>query len=143
MVIYNISSKDKAWRVKKDDESLFGKSIGESFDGKELMPELDGYELLITGGSDNAGFPLLQNQEGVGLRRVLLKKGWGMRDSREGVRIRKTVRGKILDAKIAQVNIVIVKEGKKPLNEIFPEQNNPKAKEEPKKEVAAPVAAAA
>jgi len=139
MVIYNISHEGKAWRIKKEDESLLNKSVGDSFDGKELMPELEGYELLITGGSDIAGFPLSKDAEGVGLKRVLLKRGWGMRDSREGVRKRKTIRGKVITNKISQVNIKVLKSGSKKLAEIFSDQNKPK---EDKKVESAPAAAA-
>ena len=140
VVKYIISEKGKAWRVEKEDESLFGKSVGETFDGKDLAAELEGYQLKINGGSDISGFPLKEDVEGVGYKRLLLKRGWGMHDTREGVRIRKTVRGKVITNKIAQVNMVVVKAGKKALSEIFPEQNKPK--EEAKKEEAKPAEAA-
>lgn len=124
----NISDKGKAWKIEKEAESLIGMSVGEKFEGREISEDLDGYELEITGGSDISGFPLYKNAEGIGLKRVLLKKGWGMKDSREGVRLRKTVRGKTISDKAVQINIKVVKEGKKKLSEIFPEQNKPKEK---------------
>ena len=127
----NISEKGKAWKLEVPEETLSGKLIGDKFDGKEIKPELDGYELEITGGSDNAGFPLSKDVEGLGLKGLLLKKGWGMHDNREGVRIRKTVRGKTISGTTSQLNINVVKVGKKSLGEIFPEQNK---KEEPKEE---------
>ncbi len=136
MVKYNISEKGKAWGIEREDEALVGKSVGDKFDGKELLSDLEGYELQITGGSDNAGFPLSKDVEGIGLKRVLLKRGWGMHDAREGVRIRKTVRGKAISNKIAQINIKVLKAGKKPLAEIFPEQTKPKEKKAEKKEEA-------
>lgn len=128
----NISDKGKAWRLEVEGESLAGKSIGEKIEGKEIKSELEGYEFEITGGSDIAGFPLSRDVEGLGLRRVLLKKGWGMRDKRKGVRIRKTVRGKTISDKTIQINMKVIKEGNKKLDEIFPEQN--KAKEAVKAE---------
>lgn len=137
VVKYIISEKGKAWRIEREDEALVGKSVGDIFNGKELLAELDGYELKITGGSDLSGFPLSDSAEGIGLKRVLLKRGWGMHDNREGVRLRKTVRGKVISNKIVQININVVKAGSKKLAEIFPEQNKPKAevkKEEAKKE---------
>lgn len=122
----NISNKGKSWKLEVETDVLAGKSVGETIDGKEIKPELAGYELRITGGSDIAGFPMKESAEGIGLRRVLLTKGWGMKDSTKGIRRRKTVRGKTIAEKIVQVNINVVKEGSKKLEEIFPEQNKPK-----------------
>jgi len=122
----NISEKGKAWKLEVSEEVLSGKSIGDKFDGKEIKPELEGYELEITGGSDLAGFPLSKDVEGLGLKGLLLKKGWGMKTAGEGLRLRKTVRGKILSETTAQVNIKVLKAGKKPLAEVFPA---PKAEE--------------
>ena len=119
----NISDKGKAWRVEKEAEFLIGKSVGEKAEGRELGADFMEYELEITGGSDISGFPLSKNLEGIGLGRVLLTKGWGMRDNRRGIRIRKTVRGKIISDKTVQINMKVIKEGKKKLEEIFPEQN--------------------
>ncbi len=122
----NISEKGKAWKLEISEESLSGKSIGDKFDGKEIKPELEGYELQITGGSDSAGFPLSKDVEGLGLKGLILKKGWGMKTPGEGLRLRKTVRGKIVSGTTSQVNINVLKSGKKPLAEIFPEQNTAK-----------------
>ena len=129
----NISEKGKAWKLETSEESLSGKSIGDKFDGKEIKPELEGYELGITGGSDSAGFPLSKDVEGLGLKGLLLKKGWGMKNSIKGLRLRKTVRGKTLSGTTVQVNLKVLKAGKKPLSEIFPEQIKSKA-EAPKAE---------
>ena len=119
----NISEKGKAWKLESESEFLVGKSVGEKFDGKEIKPELEGYELEITGGSDIAGFPLYEKAEGLGLKRVLFTKGWGMRDTRKGLRLRNTVRGKQISSAVSQINIKVLKSGKKPLIEVFPEQN--------------------
>lgn len=118
----NISEKGKAWKLEVSEETLSGKSIGDKFNGKEIKPELDGYELEITGGSDNAGFPLSKDIEGLGLKSKILKKGWGMHDSTEGLRLRKTLRGKTISETTSQLNIKVLKAGSKPLAEIFPEQ---------------------
>jgi small subunit ribosomal protein S6e len=127
----NISEKGKAWKLELTDESLVGKSVGDKVKGEEIKPELDGYELEITGGSDIAGFPMSKNIEGLGLKGVILSKGWGMKNNTEGLRLRKTVRGKTISDSISQINMNVVKAGKKPLAEVFPEQNK---KEEPKAE---------
>ncbi len=133
-----MSEHGKAWKVEGEAEALVGKNIGDMVDGKDILPTLEGYELKITGGSDQAGFPLYKEVEGIGFKRVLLTKGWGMKDNREGVRLRKTVRGKQISAMTSQINMMVVNVGKKPLAEIFPEQNKPaEAKAEA---VAAPAA---
>ncbi|MBS3089698.1 30S ribosomal protein S6e [Candidatus Pacearchaeota archaeon] len=121
----NISEKEKSWKLEVQDESLVGKSVGDTFDGKEIKPELAGYQMQITGGSDIAGFPLSKDVEGIGLSKVLLTKGWGMRNTRPGVRMRKTVRGKNIASNTSQINIKVVKAGSKPLAEIFSDQNKP------------------
>lgn len=131
----NISEKGKAWKLEFQEEILGGKSIGDTVDGKELKPEFEGYQLKITGASDGAGFPLSSTVEGIGFKKLLLTRGFGMRDSYPGIRRRRTVRGKTITANLSQLNLSVVKAGSKPLAEIFPEQNQPK--------VAAPKAAPA
>lgn len=123
----NISEKDKSWKLELADESLSGKSVGDTLDGKELNADLSGYQLQITGGSDIAGFPLSKDVEGIGLKRLLLTQGFGMRDNYPGVRRRKTVRGKIIAANTTQLNLKVIKAGSKPLAEIFADQNKAEA----------------
>jgi small subunit ribosomal protein S6e len=141
-----IGDKGKAWKLDLDNEVLVGKSLGDVVQGKEIKAELEGYELEITGGSDSAGFPLSKEVPGLALKSILLKKGWGMRDSYPGIRKRKTVRGKVLSASVSQINLKVVKSGSKHLAEIFPDQNKPKEEKKegkPKAEgeaVAAPAA---
>lgn len=124
----NISEKGKAWKLETEDEILVGKSIGDHVNGAEIKPEFEGYELELTGGSDTSGFPLSKDVEGFGMKRVLLTKGWGMREPGEGLRKRKTVRGKQIANTTSQINLKVIKAGKKPLQEIFPDQNKPKEK---------------
>ena len=135
----NLSHKGKTWKIEVESSILAGKSLGDKIQGKEIKPELEGYELKITGGSDFAGFPMKKDVEGIGLKRVLLTKGWGMHkrprgDKKKvpqpkGLRLRKTVRGKTISEKTIQVNMNILKQGSKKLKEIFPEQNKPKVVE--------------
>lgn len=136
----NISEKGKAWKLQVESEDLVGKSVGDKVEGKEVSPNLEGYELEITGASDIAGFPLSKSVDGLGLKSVLLKKGWGMRDTRTGVRLRKTVRGKQISLTTSQINFNVLKAGNKSLVEIFPDQN--KAKEAKPAEQKAEVPAA-
>lgn len=133
----NISDKGKAWKLETESESLVGKSVGDKFQGSDVSPNFEGYEFEITGGSDEAGFPLSKSVEGIALKRVLLTKGWGMRDNTEGMRRRKTVRGKQIAGTTSQINIKVITVGKKNLPDIFPDQNKSavaKLKNEDKKE---------
>ncbi len=135
----NISEKGKTFKIESNREDLIGKSLHDKVEGNEISPELSGYEFEITGASDIAGFPLMENVEGIGLKRVLLNFGKGMnkRPRREGkrlraknrpkgLRLRKTVRGKTISQSVVQINMKVLKEGHKKLPEIFPEQNRVK-----------------
>ena len=124
----NIGKKDgKTFKLEADTESIVGKKLGEKIEGSDLKPELAGYDLEICGMSDKAGFPSLKEVEGQGLKRLLLTKGKAMRTSRpKGLRLKKTIRGNTISKDIVQINLKVLKEGSKKLEEIFPEQNKPK-----------------
>lgn len=133
----NISDKGKSWKLETTNESLTSMKIGDTCKGEDIAPELEGYQLEITGGTDNAGFAHKKDVEGAELKRVLLKKGWGMwKKPRKlgkkkvatphGLRLRKTVRGNKISEKTVQINIRVLKHGHKKLDELFPEQNKPK-----------------
>ena len=136
----NISDKGKAYKLEIEDEILVGKSIGDKVDGKEIKPELEGYELEITGGSDSSGFPLSKDVEGIGFKRALLKKGFGMKSNEKGIRLRKIFRGKVVSNKTSQINFNVVKAGKTPLDKVFgagapaPAEGEEKKEEDPKEE---------
>ncbi len=132
----NISESGKTWKLEVEADRISGKSIADEIDGSMLSADLSGYKLKITGGSDLSGFPMTESVEGIGLKRILLKKGWGMRDTRPGVRIRKTVRGKTIADSTAQLNMKVTHKGQKSLAEIFPDQNKA-----PEPAVEAPAAA--
>ena len=146
----NISEKNgKTFHMDLDSEAFFGKEIKGKVQGTEISPDLAGYEFEIAGASDKAGFTVMENVDGILLKKVLLRYGKGMhrRSRREGkkkrsnftpkgLKQRVTVRGKIISPEIVQINLKILKEGAKKLSEIFPEQNK---KEE--KKVEAPVVA--
>ena len=143
VVKFIIGDKGKAWRVESESaDALHGKNIGDKIQGNDVKVELDGYELEITGGSDSSGFPLSKDIEGIALKKQMLTRGFGMRDNYPGVRRRKTLRGKTITNNIAQVNLKVLKHGGKKFEEIFPEQNQPKATKpsETKAVAAAPAA---
>ena len=61
-------------------------------------------------------------------------KGDKKKNSRpkKGMRLRKTVRGKVISPSIIQINLKIIKEGNKKLSEIFPDQVKDEASPEEK-----------
>lgn len=135
----NISDKGKAWKVESSSETIIGKRIGEEIDGSELSESLSGYTLRITGGTDSSGFPHKPGLQGSEMKRIILSKGWGMhkvprrqgkkpRQTFDGLRLRKTVRGQQISEKTIQINLAVVKHGSKSLHETFPDQNKPKEK---------------
>ena len=149
----NIAEKTgKTFKLELDSEYFIDKELHNKIDGKEISPELEGYEFEIAGTSDKAGFTSLDSVEGVGLKKVLLsyEKGMKNRPKKEGkikrsklkpkgLRLRKTVRGKVISPDIVQINLKILKEGGKKLSEVFPDQNKKDVpqedvKEEPVKE---------
>ncbi len=134
----NMSEKSgKTYKLETESEALLEKSIGDKIEGKEISSDLAGYEFEITGASDNAGFPAFKEVEGIGLGKLLLTYGKGMHKKPrgvkkkggkkpEGMRLRKTIRGKIISPAIIQINMKVLKNGSKKLEEVFPEQNKPK-----------------
>ncbi len=105
----------KTYTIEKDIDIVLNKQIGDVIKGELL--DLPGYELEITGGSDKQGFPMRKDIVGSRRARPILTKGVGMRE--KGVRRRKTVRGNTISEEIIQVNLKVVKEGPKKLEEIF------------------------
>lgn len=132
----NIGTKEgKTYKFETESEGLVGKSLGEKIQGKELSKDFDGYEFEITGTSDKSGFTSMKDIDGIGLKKILLTYGKGMhkRSKKEGkrkrsnpapkgLRLRKTVRGKIISPAISQINLKLIKEGPKKIKDIFPSE---------------------
>ncbi len=119
----------KTYKVELSELGFFlGKRIGEEFNGELLKEELKGYVFKIKGGSDFAGFPMHPGVHGTGRRQILLRDGPGYRprhhERYHGILRKKTVHGNTIDNDIVQINCVVVKEGEKPLEEIFKKENN-------------------
>lgn len=145
-MVFKINIAEKAGRtfhVDSEAEELVGKELHEKIQGSDISPELKGYEFEITGASDKAGFAANETLPGIGLSKILLTFGKFMnkkpkregkkqigKNRPKGLRLRKTLRGKVISPAITQINVKIIKEGSKKLSEIFPEQNQPKAKAE-------------
>jgi ribosomal protein S6E (S10) len=133
----NIGTKQgKTYKLETESEELVGKALGEIIQGKDVSKELEGYEFQIMGTSDISGFTSMADVEGIGLKKVLLNYGKSMhkRSKKEGkkkrsnptpsgLRLRKTVRGKVISPLIVQINLKPTKEGSKKLSDIFPDQN--------------------
>jgi len=133
----NIGTKEgKTYKLEIESEELVGKSLGDKISGRDISPNFDGYEFEIKGTSDKSGFTSMKEVEGIGLKKILLNYGKAMhkRSKKEGkrkrsnptpkgLRLRKTVRGKVISPAITQINLKLIKEGSKKLSEIFPEQS--------------------
>lgn len=144
---FNVGTKEgKTFRFELETEEILGKELHSILQGKELLPGLEGYELEITGMSDKAGFTAMKEVPGIGLKKILLTYGKAMhrRPKREGkkkrsnptpggLRLRKTVRGRVVSPDIIQINLKVVKEGAKKLSEIFEEQTKAKESKENRK----------
>jgi len=130
----NISTKDgKTYKLETEAEALIGKELNDKISGKDVSADLDGYELIITGLTDSSGFMAHESIEGVGLGKVLLGVGRGLhkkpkgekkKNSRtqKGLRLRRTVRGKVISPAITQINTKVVKEGAKKLADVFKQE---------------------
>jgi len=125
----NVSHKGKTFKVETENEDLAGHSINDKIDGKEFSPLLEGYELLITGTSDKSGFMGRAEINGPNIHKLLLGygKGMHMRPKGEtkinrkpnGLRLRKTVRGKEISLFTVQINTKVLTEGKKKFDSLF------------------------
>ena len=100
--------------VKEDmSNALNGLKIGDTVDGATLS--LTGYEFVITGGSDDAGFPMRKDVTGTGKKKILAIKGVGLKKKAKGIRQRKTVAGNTIHDGTAQINLKILKQGSQDL----------------------------
>ncbi len=142
----NIPNKTgKTYKVELETEFFNGKNLGDKIQGKEILPDLEGYEFEISGTSDKSGFTAIKGVPGIGLKKVLLEYGKGMHKRQKfegkkkrsnptpgGLRLRKTVRGETISEIITQINLKVLKEGKKPLENIFESKPTEESKKESK-----------
>jgi len=128
----NISDKGKTFQIETESEVVVGKAIGEKIKGSDISPDLEGYELEITGTSDISGFPGKKGLEGTGYHRELLNYGFGMKNTKKGLRLRKTLRGGEISLKTAQINTKVIKEGSKKFTDLIPKKEAGEGEEKPK-----------
>ncbi len=119
----------KSYQKAVDETVFLAKKIGEKISGSHFG--LTGYELQITGGSDRSGFPMRQEIDTAGRKKILLKKGYvGSRIKKKGLILRKTVVGNTISANTAQVNAKIITYGSKSVEELLgiqPKESEQKA----------------
>ena len=104
--------------TEEESATLHGKTMRQKISGESLG--LAGYELLITGGSDMAGFPMRADVPGAARKKILAVEGIGLKKSGKGVRIRRSVIGTVVGERTSQVNCKVLKEGTTPLAQLFP-----------------------
>jgi ribosomal protein S6E (S10) len=121
----NVSSKGKTLKLESENENLIGKKIGESIDGSDISEDLKGYTVEITGTSDISGIPGKKGVEGSAYHRELLTLGFGMKDRRKGMRLKKTLSGEEISAKTIQINSIVKKEGSKKFEELTKKVEKP------------------
>jgi small subunit ribosomal protein S6e len=80
---------------------LMGRKVGDVVDATTIG--LTG-KIMITGGSDRAGFPMRRDTLGGGKNYVLMTRGVGYRSREDGVKKRKLVRGNTITEETYQVN---------------------------------------
>jgi len=118
---------------KKTEEAVFvGRKIGETVTLDAIG--LKGYKAVITGGSDKDGFPMKPSLEGQARKKLLMKKGIGIRNKRKGERRRKRVRGNTVAQDIHQLNLKITEYGEEKLSKIFGKPGEEKTSKEEKGE---------
>ncbi|MCZ7356606.1 MAG: 30S ribosomal protein S6e [Candidatus Methanoperedens sp.] len=109
---------------------FIGKNIGDTVSGDALG--LAGYTIKLTGGTDKDGFPMRGDLPGPARKKILVAGGVGYHPKADGVRKRKTMRGREISSDTAQINAVVVEYGEKPLSEVFPKKEGEEKKEKVK-----------
>ncbi len=105
------SRKSEATEVKDASaQLLLGRKIGEVVDATTIG--LTG-KIMITGGSDKAGFPMRADTQGGGKNYVLMSRGVGFRSKEDGAKKRRLVRGNMISEETYQINAKRVEEGPK------------------------------
>lgn len=99
---------------------IIGKNIGDTISGD--VAGLSGYTLKLTGGTDKDGFPMRPDLPGPARKKILVAGGVGFHPESEGIRMRKSMRGREISSDVTQINAVVVEYGQKPLAEIFPKK---------------------
>ena len=117
-LVINNKGKGYSKELNEQESSIFiNKKINDNISGNTFG--FKNYEFKVTGGSDKEGFPMRSDLPGAARRKLLLSKGPGVKINRKGMNKRKMIRGNLIAQDIKQININVVKEGDKKLEEIF------------------------
>jgi small subunit ribosomal protein S6e len=88
--------------------------LGDEVEGDKFGTGLEGCIFKITGGSDNNGFAMKMGVLTKNKKKLLLAPGSsGYRCKREGVHLRKSVRGCVIGNEITSLNLVLLSRGEK------------------------------
>ena len=96
-------------------QPLLGSKVGDVLDSSIIG--IGAGKMKLTGGSDKSGTPMRGDVHGGVKKYVLLSRGVGMKNSLEGARIRKLVRGNLVTEEIYQLNCSLV-EGILPTDQV-------------------------
>jgi small subunit ribosomal protein S6e len=101
------TKKAESKEVKDAEARIFiGKTLGDVIDASSIGLG----KVMITGGSDKAGFPMRRDVQGGGKNYVLMTAGTGYHGKEDGVKKRKMVRGNTVMEEIYQLNLKKVEE---------------------------------
>src|SRR3989344_8721762 len=120
-VINDVKS-GKSYTKPVEDHVLIGRKLGDKVAGSVVG--LAGYELVIAGGSDSAGFPMLKVLDSPLRKRIIITKGFGLRTRKkkalpkDAIK-RRSLRGSQVNNFNAQLNLKIVQYGAKSVEELL------------------------
>lgn len=123
--VVNDPKTGKSYQKALEDNPFINNKYGDKISGDLIG--LEGYELEIRGGSDKSGCPIRYDMPGIGKKTALLSSGPCIKIKAKGNRIRKTVVSNTINSDIVQVNLKVLKQGSKALEEIFPKKEEAKA----------------
>ncbi len=126
-LVINDSKEGKSYSDEVDLDSFLGLKIGDEIKGDEFG--YDGYTFKITGGSDDAGFPMRKDIEGTKKKKIFTGKATGVKTLNGAQRIKKLVSGNTVYERTSQLNLKVLKKGKDPLGESKEEDNKEEEKE--------------
>ncbi|MFW6046397.1 MAG: S6e family ribosomal protein [Candidatus Woesearchaeota archaeon] len=128
-LVINDSKEGKSYSDEVENDAFIGLKINDEIKGDEFG--YDGYKFKITGGSDNAGFPMRNDIEGTNKRKIFSGRTIGLKTLNGAQRIKKLVAGNTIYERTSQLNLKILKKGKKSLDG---SDDKKEEKEEEKKE---------
>ncbi len=88
--------------------AFIGKKIGDTVPASVVGLPAE-WKLLITGGSDSSGFPMIYSLQGGVKKALLLSEPPGFHPQNEGERRRKFVRGNTITDDIVQINTKLIR----------------------------------